>query len=57
MTFDPKAALAKLRADYDWRSPNGKAQRHIVIPRQLVKLVLDALDPETPTADTEETND
>lgn len=50
MTFDPKTALAKLRADYDWRGPGGKAQRHIVVPRKLVKLLLDTLDPSTPTA-------
>lgn len=55
MTFDAKLALRKLREDYDWRGPGGKAQRHLVIPRKLAKIILDAAQPDNPT--TEEPDD
>jgi hypothetical protein len=55
LTFDAKLALRKLREDYDWRGPGGKAQRHLVIPRKLAKIILDAAQPDNPT--TEEPDD
>jgi hypothetical protein len=51
LTFDPKLALKKLREDYDWRGPGGKAQRHLVIPRKLARIILDAAEPNNPTAE------
>jgi hypothetical protein len=51
MTFNLEDSLKKLRTDYDWRSPSKKAQRHIVIPRELVRIVLEKLDPSNPVAE------
>jgi hypothetical protein len=51
LTFDAKLALKKLRADYDWRGPSGKAQRHLVISRKLARIILDAADPHNLTAE------
>jgi hypothetical protein len=47
---DYEETIKRLRADYDWRGPSGKAQRHLVVPRHLVKALLDVLDP--PLSDT-----
>jgi hypothetical protein len=45
MTFDVKAELKKLREDYEWRTPQGKAQRHLTIHRKLARIILDAIEP------------
>jgi hypothetical protein len=36
--------LEKLRADLDWRGPNGKMQGTICLPRVLAMAVLEALE-------------
>jgi hypothetical protein len=38
-------AQAKIRADLDWRGPNDKAMRHVVLTREQAEALLDPVDP------------
>jgi hypothetical protein len=57
MTFKLDEALTKLRADYNWRSPHGKAQRSLVIERQLARLILMKFEPDRADPNDKEFND
>jgi hypothetical protein len=41
---NPIGAVAKLRADLDWRGPNEKKAGHICLPREMAEQLLEWID-------------
>jgi hypothetical protein len=41
---NPNPAIAKLRADLDWRGPNEKKAGHICLPREMAEQLLEWID-------------
>jgi hypothetical protein len=41
---DPNQAVAKLRADLEWRGPGGKKAGNICLPREMAEQLLEWID-------------